>query len=72
MTDEQRAVLAHVLVDPDAWYAHAVEALGEARAAEALAAKVARWQPLYDQASAAPGYLPRAQRPDQEPAPLLD
>lgn len=68
MTDEQRKVLAHVVVDPDAWYAHAVATFGEAKAAECLRVKVARWQADYDAEKAKPGYKPRSERPKQKPA----
>lgn len=60
LTDNERSVLAHVVIDPDAWVAGATE--------DALVEKVAKWQASYDEASAEPGYLPRADRPDQEPA----
>ncbi len=50
MTDQQRAVLAHVVVDPDAWLAHAVERFGEVRAAQMLEAKANRWQADYEAA----------------------
>lgn len=62
MTDEQRAVLAHVVLDPDAWYAHAVSSFGQEKGREALKAKVARWQASYDRAKTLPDYLPRAER----------
>ncbi len=62
MTNEQRAVLAHVVIDPDAWLAHAVATFGEEKAAEMLAEKVERWQPDYDAAVALPGYKTRAER----------
>lgn len=64
MTNEQRAVLAHVVIDPDQWYADAVRDLGQAPADAALAAKVARWQPTYEAALVAEGanYRTRAER----------
>lgn len=62
MTPEQRSVLAHVVVDPEAWHAHAVATFGAERAAEMLAAKAARWRPEYEAARGAPGYKPRAAR----------
>lgn len=60
----ERAVLAHVVADPDAWIAHAAVEFGEERARAALDAKVARWAPVYDAAVAADGeaYLSRALR----------
>lgn len=62
MTNHQRAVLAHVVIDPDAWLANATSTLGPAFAAEALEQKVARWQPEYLVASANPAYASRAGR----------
>ena len=64
MTANQRAVMAHVVIDPDAWLAHAVATFGENVAARHLAAKVARWQPDYDAAVARDGeaYQTRSER----------
>lgn len=50
LTDRERNVLAHVVIDPDAWLAGAIAGLGEDKAREALDAKVARWAPDYFQA----------------------
>ena len=47
LTQEETAVLAHVVLDPSAWWTHAVNTFGERRAEAALAAKVARWVPSY-------------------------
>jgi hypothetical protein len=60
LTNEQRAVLAHIVVDPDEWAAHALATVGQA----AIDAKVARWRPAYEAALAAEGvaYQTRAQR----------
>lgn len=66
LTDEQRAVLAHVVVDPDAWYAHAVACFGRDVAAKHLSAKTARWKPLYDKACKAGGYKSRSEREAEE------
>lgn len=62
LTDNERAVLAHVVVDPDAWWTHANEAERKTPAEEALAAKVDRWQAAYDAEKDDPGYQTRAQR----------
>lgn len=67
MTPEQRAVLAHVVVDPDVWWANAQAALSS-RAQAALIAKVARWQASYDAVKDHPNYRDRATRPGQETA----
>ena len=63
LTTNERAVLAHVVVDPDAWWAHAC-ATANVDEEQALAAKVARWQADYDAAALALGeaYQTRAQR----------
>lgn len=68
MTDEDRAVLAHVVIDPEDWYAKAIAEKGQAFADHALALKVARWQLSYDAVKDHPVYLPRSARPNQEPA----
>jgi len=64
LSAEDRAVLAHVVIDPDAWVAHAAKTFGEEKAQVALAEKVARWQPDYLSAVAAEGedYKTRAER----------
>jgi hypothetical protein len=62
LTAEERAVLAHIVVDPDAWWAHAQQ-VHEAPE-PALAQKVARWAPDYLACVEAlgAGYKTRAQR----------
>lgn len=62
MTAYERAVLAHVVIEPEAWLAHAAAVFGEERAAKMLAAKVARHLAEYEAASAEPAYLTRAER----------
>lgn len=62
MTNEEKAVLAHAVIDPEAWYAHAVASFGEEVAKRHLAAKVARWKPEYEAESVKPGYKTRAER----------
>lgn len=62
MDIEQRAVLAHIVIDPDSWYSHAITTFGQLKANEFLAAKIARWKPDYDAAVAAGNYQTRAQR----------
>lgn len=60
LTQEQRAVLAHVVNDVDAWVAHALATVGE----KAVEDKVARHKGAYTQAKAAlgAGYKTRAER----------
>lgn len=67
LTDRERAVLAHVVVDPDAWWSHCCSCDGSngQRAIDseaALAAKVAKWSGEYDTAVAQPDYKTRAVR----------
>lgn len=59
-SNEERAVLAHVVVDPDAWVAHALATIGAA----AVAAKIKRWRPDYLAAVERDGaeYKARAER----------
>ncbi len=67
MTEEQRAVLAHVVIDPDAWYDHAISVFGRQKARECLVEKVDRWRPSYEDALAqeGAGYRARAEREAQ-------
>lgn len=65
MTDNERAVLAHVVEDPDAWYAQAAAHFGEEKAKQFLAQKVARWAPEYVRERAKLGYKNRVQREDE-------
>jgi len=67
LTANERAVLAHVAVDPDAWWDHA-NSVEKIDAEKALAEKVAKWQPSYDLAKPGPDYKPRAERTGQSPA----
>lgn len=67
LTARERAVLEHVVVDADAWWAHANNT-AKIDAEEALALKVRRWSASYDTASRGGGYQKRAERTDHEPA----
>ena len=62
MTKEQRDVMAHVVLDPDAWYAHAVKTFGQSLADKHMTDKVAKWKPSYDAAVAKGDYKPRAEK----------
>jgi hypothetical protein len=67
LTDRERAVLAHVVVDPDEWWAHCCSCDGTNghRAIDcesALAEKVAKWGGDYDTQVAQPDYKTRAVR----------
>lgn len=64
LTDDERAVLAHVVLDPDEWWEHANTAPNIPKPEAALAAKVAAWRPVYAAALAKDGanYKTRAQK----------
>lgn len=67
LTSNEKNVLGHVVVDPEAWWDHAV-ATGKVDEEAVLSEKVSRWQQSYDTASAEVGYAPRAERTDETPA----
>ncbi len=69
LTDRERAVLGHVVVDVDAWWNHVSDA-EKIDEESAIAAKVERWQASYDAAVDAGGYQVRADRTKEEPAQL--
>ena len=67
LTDREPAVLAHMVVDPVAWWEHVCSCDGSnglraLDAEAALFAKVERHGPKYDAAIAAPNYKTRAER----------
>lgn len=55
---EDKAILAHVVIDPDAWVAHALATVGE----WAVTAKIERWKPEYLAQRDLPDYKTRAER----------
>lgn len=67
LTERQRAVLAHIVVDPDVWVAAANAAANVTDPQAALDAKVSRWAADYDAAVISEGenYKTRAQRDSQ-------
>ena len=67
LTENERAVLAHVVHRPDLWWEIASEANLSMTAEEALAAKVAKYQPDYAAASGEPGYQTRLERDIADP-----
>jgi hypothetical protein len=70
MTAEQRAVVAMVVLDPDAWIANAINVFGVEKAEENLALKVAKYQAQYDVAVASGTYKTKAQvQADYEASP---
>ena len=58
LTDEEMAILGHVVADPEAWAEHAYATVGP----EAVEAKIAKYRPEYEAAKAAEGYKNRAAR----------
>lgn len=62
MTKSDLDCLAHVVIDPQAWYDHVIKTFGEARAEAMLAAKVERHWENYVQESAKPDYKSRLER----------
>ena len=71
LTENERAVLAHVVHRPVLWWEIASEANLNMTAEEALAAKVAKYQAAYDAAKGEPGYQTRLERDIADPA-ILD
>ena len=67
LTENETAVLAHVVHRPDLWWKIASEANLNMTAEEALAAKVANYQPDYAAASGEPGYQTRLAREIADP-----
>ena len=67
LTDTEKAVLGHVVIDPEGWWDHAV-ATPKVNAELALAEKVARWEPSYDAATE----KVRADRAGEEPAVFVE
>jgi len=62
LTAEEMAILAHVVVDPDAWINHSINVFGEETARKHLAEKIARHEADYLAQKDLPGYKTRAQR----------
>ena len=62
MTKSDFDCLAHVVVDPQAWYDHGVKTFGEERAQAMLAAKVERHWQSYVTESEKPDYKTRIER----------
>ena len=68
LTTEEKNILGHVVIDPDAWWVHC-ENVFKGDPEEALSAKVSKWKKSYEDAVAAGGYKARKDRPDQSAAP---
>jgi len=55
---EDKAILAHVVTDPDAWVKHALATVGE----QAITAKIEKYRADYLAKKDLPGYQTRAER----------
>ena len=62
LSKDERDVMAFMVVDPDAWYDHAVETFGEEEARKFLAEKIRNHQAEYNVAKAKPNYKNRVKR----------
>jgi hypothetical protein len=58
LSSEDKAVLAHVVLNPDAWVTHALATVGE----EAVTAKIDKYRDEYLAAKDVDGYKTRAGR----------
>lgn len=62
LTNEERAILAHVVVDVDAWVAHALSSFGQEAGEVAVRAKIESHRAAYLAAKDLPGYQTRAEQ----------
>ena len=62
ITDEERAIIGHVVVDPDAWVAHALKEVGE----WAVQAKIDKYRDDYLDKKDKSDYKNRAERQAKE------
>jgi len=58
LSAEDKAVLAHVVVDPDEWVSHALKTVGK----QAVTAKIEKYRADYLLKKDLPGYQTRAER----------
>ena len=58
LSAEDKAILAHVVVDPDAWISHALATVGK----QAVTAKIEKYRADYLAKKDLPGYQTRAER----------
>ena len=59
---EDKAILAHVVIDPDEWVEHALATVGE----QAVTAKIEKYRADYLLKKDLPGYQTRAEREADE------
>jgi len=62
LSAEERAVLAHMVLNPEGWWNHICLMFTQAQAESQLSERVGRWKPDYQAAVTLPGYRTRAQR----------
>jgi len=55
---EDKAIIGHVVIDPDEWVAHALKTVGE----QAVTAKIEKYRADYLAKKDLPGYQTRAER----------
>ena len=67
ITEEERAIIGHVVVDPDAWIAHALKEVGE----WAVKAKIDKYRDDYLAKKDKPDYKNRAVRQVEEDAEFM-
>jgi hypothetical protein len=67
LSKEEKAILAHVVRDPDSWFAHAMSTIGES----AVIAKIDKYRKDYLTAKDQPGYQTAKEREDKEFASML-
>lgn len=61
MTNEQKAILAMVVADPDEWAENSISVFGKQKGDEVIASRVAQLKPQYDLAIADGKYKTKAQ-----------
>jgi hypothetical protein len=61
MTNEQKAILAMVVADPDEWAENSISVFGKQKGEEIIASRVAQLKPQYDLAIADGKYKTKAQ-----------
>lgn len=62
MNLEDKAVLAHVVIDPDEWVEHALNTVGE----QAVTAKIEKYRADYLAKKDLPNYKTRAEREEEQ------
>lgn len=60
MTNEDKAILAHVVINPDEWITHAIATVGK----QAITDKINKYRESYLAEKDTTGYLTRKQRED--------